>query len=385
MFFYIGKQKPFSALTTVAENLHLDDGWSYQEHGGNPVWFKGYSDEIKLEDNIPGLLLVKEFRPDGKWCAIARVNGEYELYHPKLRGFDLYQYNDSITNIKFKDAKLFPIRNLYQPIENVIDDLDAVANNVGNILEQNIKKFFHYNSVDRMNVLFSAGLDSMTVWAVLDSITKDYNLHFHVPERTDNTYEKTMGVYREYTNDFIKHISKQYWGYKITSIRKKPNWFITGFYSERMQMREVTNAHAIANFVGKPLLSLMKQTDYLYPFLRRPENAVNTSPKFTNENDLKKWCFESVYNDNQMWHIDRNYHFSPFYDIRITQACYKLSIDDMLANGANGLIQRKIIERYNPSFLSLLASYKNAGDIWANFRENFSKISLDPRVTINKT
>jgi hypothetical protein len=28
MFFYIGKQKPFSALTTVAENLHLDDGWT---------------------------------------------------------------------------------------------------------------------------------------------------------------------------------------------------------------------------------------------------------------------------------------------------------------------------------------------------------------------
>lgn len=384
MFFYVGKNKPFKTLTTVAENLHLDDGWNYQEHGGNPVWFKGYSMESRLETNIAGLLLVKEFRPDGKWCAITKANGEYELFHPKLRGFDLYNYNDDITNIKFHDAKLYPIRNLYQPLGyDKNDDLDTVARNVGDILEHNIRNFFINNDIEKINVLFSAGLDSLTVWAILDSITKDYNLHFHVPTQEDNTYEKTMGVYREYTNDFIKHVSKMYWGYKITRIQKKPNWFITGFYSERMQMREVNNAHAMANFYGKPLVALLKETDYLFPFLNRPENRANTAPTFKTEEEVKRWCFESVANDNQMWHIDRNYHFSPFYDIRIAQACYKLSLQDMFANAANGIIQRKIIERYNPSFLQLLANYKNARDIWANFRENYSKIVLDPRVTIN--
>ena len=83
-----------------------------------------------------------------------------------------------------------------------------------------------------------------------------------------------------------------------------------------------------------------------------------------------------------MWHIDNNYHFSPFYDIRITDIVNQLSLEDIVSNALNVIIQKNIIKYNRPNFLQLLSDYKNEGNVWANYKKKFSKITL--RENINK-
>ena len=84
-----------------------------------------------------------------------------------------------------------------------------------------------------------------------------------------------------------------------------------------------------------------------------------------------------------MWHIDNSMTFSPFADIRITRISYRMSISDMILNCKNGDVQRNIIRRFKPELLSLVSDYKNSGDVWANFRQNFPNIQLDPKTKVN--
>jgi hypothetical protein len=75
--------------------------------------------------------------------------------------------------------------------------------------------------------------------------------------------------------------------------------------------------------------------------------------------------------------------FSPFFDIRITDTMMQLSIDDITKNSTNGIIQKKIVKRFNPQLLLILSDYKNEKSVFANFRKNFNLIKLDPCVKIN--
>jgi hypothetical protein len=83
-----------------------------------------------------------------------------------------------------------------------------------------------------------------------------------------------------------------------------------------------------------------------------------------------------------MWHVDNNMTFNPFFDVRIANTMVHLSLEDITKNCTTGLIQRKIVERFNPQLLSLLADYKNERNIWGNFKKNWPNIKLDPLVKI---
>lgn len=162
----------------------------------------------------------------------------------------------------------------------------------------------------------------------------------------------------------------------------KENWYITGFYSERVQLREVSQGHVIANYMGKKLYNIPNKEDYLYYFLQRPDCKENNYPTYDNEKDVLNWCNGSVFYDHQMWHIDNNYHFSPFNDLRITEVMNQVSLTDIVSNALNATIQKNIIKYNRPDFLQILSQYKNEGNIWANYKKNFSKIKL--RENINK-
>lgn len=372
MFFYKGNNT-LTSLTEIDQGFFIDQGWSHSEN----IWYKGYSTDCVLADNVKEIV-QQGYRPRGKWCVLHNN----EIFHPDLRGFPVYSIGDDLTNIPFKNAVFMPQSYDYT-IDSKIISLDDAAEQIGNILEENIVNFYKYNSVDRMNVLFTMGIDSMTVWAILDKLTKDYNLHIHLPEaRTD--FKGNFGVFRDYDSDLLTALDN-HWAYKMTRIYSNKNYFLTGFYSERFQLREITTGQLIAKFLNTHLTRMVKPKDYLYHFVHRKDNLMNTMPRCTTEAALKQQCFETILGDYQMWHVDNNFHFSPFYDIRIAQICQQMSLDDICKNAANALIQRKIIERYNPEFLSLLADYKNCLDTRVNFKKNWHKIKLDRNVNINIT
>lgn len=380
MFFYKGIRCPIFSLNMVENDLYLDEGWSVYDLFDNKIYYKGYSTECKLDSAI--YQIVKEgYKPAGKWCVIYGGN----IYHPKLRGYPIYKLeNSDLTNIPNLGGQILPSDEPYEG--SIPYTLDKAAEKIGDILVENVYNFLKYNNFNKMNILYSMGLDSLTCWAIFDSICKEYKLHIHLPNNFSKNIEERMRIKREYSSDLINHLSSNCWGYKMTSIYSEKNCYLTGFYSERFQLREVSQGHAIANFLGTKLHTMVSKKDYLYYFLQRPNNIKNTCEiSFKDETECKTYCYNSIFYDYQMWHIDNNFHFSPFFDIRIPQICYRLSITDIVKNAANGLIQRKIIERFNPELLQLVSDYKNEANIFKNFKENWNKIKLSSSVDINIT
>ena len=98
MLFYIGKTSPFNDLSKAADNLFLDKGWKSKDQ----IFFKGYSTECNLEQNLDKII-NEDYTPAGKWSIIV----ENKIYHPKLRGYPIYQLsNGDLTNVVFPDEQV---------------------------------------------------------------------------------------------------------------------------------------------------------------------------------------------------------------------------------------------------------------------------------------
>jgi hypothetical protein len=375
MFFYIGNNKPLQALEQVDTNLFLDKGWN----NVGSIWYKGYSTDCVLSENLQNI--IEGYQPAGKYCVISNN----KVYHPLLRGFPLWKLNDSLANLKLEGYD-FVKNTMVPPVNSDIISLDEASTIIGNILLENTQNFFKYNNIEVMNVLFSGGLDTLTSWAVLDSVTKNYVLEIYAPDMDDTTFHSQMGRIREYENDLTSKVSKDYWGYDISSFYSNTKWYITGYYAEPIQLRGGITMNALARYKNKTIDEIAKPEEYLYWFLKR-QNIIdkfkNSMHSFKDDNELKQFAYKAIMPDYQMWHIDNNMTFSPFYDIRITNTMMKLSIDDITTNAMNGTIQKNIVSRFNPQLLSVLSDYKNEKDVWKNLKKKFHSLVLDSNVKLN--
>lgn len=370
MFFYIGDSCPFSALKEVESNLYLDEGWN-QKHG---VWYKGYSTECVLADAVDSI--IDGYRPVGKWCVIH----DGQVYHPTLRGFPIYELGNSKTNLKLEgyDIKLYPD---IDPIEGSTLSLDEVSYEICRILVENTENLYKYNHVPNMTTLFSAGLDTLTAWAVIDQVTKNYTVSIHLPTYKDRTYLELLGTRRDYHSDLMDRVSEDYWGYKHACFYKEYNWNITGYYAEVYTYRGLEAINAIANYQGKRIDEIASESDYLYWVLKRPvfvESYKDSKLEFSSDDDLKKFIWSKIWYNHAMWHLDNNLMFNPFADIRIPNLVHRMSISDITKNCVSGQIQKNIIGMLRPDLLPLLSDYKNERNIWANFKKNFSESMIHP-------
>jgi hypothetical protein len=375
MFFYIGDRSPITALTNVAARLFLDKGWEQKDN----IWYKGYSTDCSLSEHLSNIL--HGYQPAGKWCVIHKE----KVYHPALRGFPLNEHNGEQTNLSL-DGFFTATYDEPKITDSTILSLDEASVIIGNILLENTINFYKFNDVKVMNVLCSAGLDTLTTWAVIDSYTKDYTFNAYVPKTSDNTLYSCLGRVREYKSDLIDFISTKHWGYDIASVFNKSNWYATGYYAETYQYRDGEAINALANYQNKRIDELAKESDYLYWFLKRPnivEKYKDSMLKFADDESLKKFLYSTIFYDHQYWHIDNNLAFSPFADIRIPQTIHRMSVEDITRNCTTGLVQRKIVERFNPQLLSLLSDYKNEKLIWGNFNSNFKNIIFNSQTRLN--
>jgi hypothetical protein len=376
MFFYIGDDCPIKSMKQVEPRLFVDEGWNQK----NGIWYKGYSTECILEDSIYDI--VNGHQPSGKYCVIC--NGE--VYHPILRGFPLYFNGHKKTNLKLDDFEA----EIYKPepmpdIEPELS-LDEASILIGDILVENTKNLYKYNEVDNMTSLCSAGLDTLTVWAVVDQVTQDYNFSLYIPTIDDMVDMRSFnGTRRNYSSDLLDKVDKDYWGYYHANFYTQPNWNITGYYAEVYTYRDGEAINAIANYHGKRIDELADESDYLYWFLKRPnivERYKDSMMQFENEEELKKFLWSTIWFDHQMWHLDNNINFSPFADLRIPTIVNRMSVEDITHNCVSGQIQRNIINRFKPEALCLLSDYKNAQDVWGNFKENFNESMIHPDTKI---
>jgi hypothetical protein len=374
MFFYIGNNCPLLSLNKVDNRLFLDKGWNQKDN----IWYKGYSVDCNLSNSLSDIL--DGYQPSGKWCVIH----EEKVYHPVLRGFPFYERNDEQTNLLL-DEFVEVQYNRPSIINNSTLSLDDASVIIGDILLENVTNFYKYNNINTMNVLYTAGLDTLTTWAVIDSYTKDYTLNAYITKPDDDTIPKKLGRIRDYENDLTDFVSTKHWGYSISSVFTNVNWYATGYYAEVYHYRDAEAINALANYHGKHIHKLAKDTDYLYWFLKRPsvvEKYKDSMINFIDEDELRRFLYSTIFTDYQYWHLDNNMTFSPFADIRIPQTIHRMSIEDITLNCVNGITQRKIVERFNPQLLPLLADYKNEKSVWRNFKNNFKNVRLDSKVNI---
>jgi hypothetical protein len=375
MFFYIGNNCPLLSLHKVNNRLFLDKGWEQKYD----IWYKGYSVDCSLSDSL--LDIIDGYQPAGKWCVIHNE----KVYHPILRGFPLYTCNDEQTNLALEGFVFDTTPDKPTVINGPALSLDEASDIIGDILLENTIGFYRYNNIPKMNVSCSAGLDTITTWAIIDSYTKDYTLHAYIPKFRDNTVSLFLGRIREYESDLVDFVSEKYWGYDISSFFTDLNWYASSYYAETYQYRAGEAINALANYQGKRIDELAKETDYLYWFLKRPdmvEKYKDSMIKFNDDKSLKDFLYSTIFYDHQYWHIDNNITFNPFADIRIPHTIHRMSIEDLTTNCTTGIIQRKIVERFNPQLLSLVSDYKSAKLVWENFRNNFKDIKLDPNVIV---
>lgn len=371
MFFFIGDDCPIKSMKQVEPRLFLDDGWN-QKSG---IWYKGYSTECVLEDSIYDI--VNGYQPAGKYCVICNS----EVYHPILRGFPVYSRDDKKTNLKLDGYDIEIWHTPPLPKQEPILSLDEVSMKIGDILVENTKNFYKYNSPGEMTVIVSAGLDTHTVWAIQEQVSCDFTLSLHVPQPEDLTVLAYMGTRRDYDSDLIDKVSTDYWGYYHACYYRHLNWNNTGYYAETLTYRDGEAINAIARYNGKTIDTFASEDDYLYWFLKRPnvvQRYKDSDLQIANEAELKEYLWSTIWYDHQMWHLDRNMAFSPFFDVRIPELMNKLSAYDLARNCVTGLIQRNIIDRFRPNLLPLISDYKNEKDIWKNFRANFNESMIHP-------
>ncbi len=367
MFFYIGENCPIKSLEQKTTKIFLDKGWQEYNIQDKQYWVKGYSTECVLFDNLEKIILG--YKPAGKWAVICE---DGQIYFPALRGFPIHKNEINVrTNIPLDNFvdEYYDITKIVRPDQKIT--LDQAADEINFVLTENIKNVLKYNAIDKLRVLFSGGIDTLTVWSIVENLGLDYDLYINTPK-----HNNIFRVTQEYQSDLIDICRKKFWGYKMTSCFSEKNYYLTGFYSERVQLREVSQGHAIANFRKLQLHELPKKSDYLYWFLQRPVNKINNQPHIDNEHDLIQYCNQSVFYDHQMWHIDQNFHISPFNDLRITEIINKLTLDDIITNALDATIQKKIISKNKLDFLQILSNYKNEKGVWMNYIKNFEKIVL---------
>lgn len=364
MNFFIGDQTTLTGFTQVAPRLFLDQGW---ENVGN-IWYKGYSTDCTLFHKLDDI--VSGYQPSGKWCVIQ----DGKVFHPVLRGFPLYSFEDNLTTLTLPGYVTVGYSAPATPMiteENTLT-VEEVSYMVGDILVENVENFYRYNSPKDVNLYFSCGLDTLTCWVIQDQVVTDYNLILHLSSL--KKFEP------EYTHDVIKSLTRTWWGHRQVTYKKEHSWTNTGFYAEAYMYRDIGAATGYMKFLGKTTLDeLVTKDDYYYGFIDRPRlvDIYNQSKEHVDASTpekLREHLWSTIWYDNQMWHVDNNMFFCPFADLRIPELTLRLPIDDLIRIGVNGDIQKNIVKRFSPERLSLLSNYKNdSRNMWVNFKKNFNR------------
>lgn len=362
MNFFIGDDPKLTGFTQVAPRLFLDQGW---DNVGN-IWYKGYSTDCTISQRLDDI--IDGYQPSGKWCVIQ----DEKIFHPVLRGFPLYYFENNITTLAFAEHQPVLYNTPQAPVitQEKTLTVEEVSYQIGDILVENVENFYRYNNPKEVNLCVSAGLDTQTCWAVYDQVTTDYNLRL---------YLNGFNIKPEYRTGVSVSLTNSCWGYNIITVQKNKSWTASGFYAEAYTYRDIAAATGYLKYLGKDSLSeLVTEDDYYYGFITRPQ-LVETCNRLKDQIDastptkLKEHLWNTIWYDHQMWHLDNNMFFCPFADLRIPEIALKLSVEDLIKFGVNGDIQRHIINRFAPERLPLISKYKNTGDVWYNFKKNFNR------------
>lgn len=342
MFFYIGNS--CNLLNKVSDNLFLDDGWKVIDN----IYFKGYSTDCVLKNSIYDI--VNGYEPNGIYCVIK----DNKVYHSKRVSFPIYSNGDYITNLESNNSFISNIGK-YVPTKSYT--LSQAVSIIKEILIENTICFLKYNNIE-LNLKVTGGIDSVTLLSILEFLNVPYHLHMTGRDYTATTQHEWLKIDSDYQSNLIDVARKRYWGYYIYDFKKQENWLITGYMGDEALLRGPHQIFRIANYHGKTIKDIIKENQYHYYYFQRSKNGYYLDLMQEIKN-YKVDIFQNFINDFQFWHLDNNYGFSPYDDVRILETVLGMSDTNILLNGLDAVIQKQIIDETTPYALSLLDDYKN--------------------------
>lgn len=352
MFFYIGNE--CNLLEQVDTGLFLDKGWTQY----NSVWYKGYSTECNLHENIDNI--ISGYTPKGIWCVISRTNSEYKIYHPELCNFP-YDENTNLYNILMLDKI-----KVDTTIDKTINTMDTVVEKVLSILIDTCIGYTKYNS-DILNIWCTGGLDSVLLLAICEKAGIPYNLYAH---KSHSAY------YNEYNSELLTHVKHEFGNYAFMSMFSEKTVLATGYSGDSYFCRHPEQINLLANSLGKTAHEVVKPDDYVAKFLSRPTFNDMVHDMYISEEEAKKHLLKRIPNWYSVWHLDNTITFTPYHDIELIKTVLTLPIEILLDAALDGTVQKKVIEKCNPEFLSLVDKQKNSLLGGTNLVNNIERVKL---------
>jgi hypothetical protein len=389
----------FTIHHALSQDLYLntDSGWQTFTTPEAIVYFKGYHISEHSDSDFINLI-VSDPKPkyNGFFVAIIQYNnGEIVLTTDLDRGTEIYYNVDNklITNLIMSGIihtatvsdkgnlhqgeylqivdSVINIKN-YSPFENYLDfspmTEEEVIDSVDSVIRRNFEIMLAKNK-SPIKIFLSGGVDSSLTLAYLKHFTDDFKIinceHVDFSEflcKNWNVFKRRCYV------QGMTHFSG-------------PTLTVMGGWGDERMVRDPQICNLLYKLHGSTVLDeVQNHTDaYQYyiaqnDFYKSRYQDQATWPALSSEE-----TYTRIYNINmyvQGWgHIEENIFFNPFKDLQITnyilRAPYSLQKEQFLNAG----ISKKLIERYDPSLLKCISTYKNKnslGNLWDVF-ETYKK------------
>jgi len=328
MNFYITKDKlyknPLGLQMFQHKDLviYIDQGWS-------------------IKDNI----LSKG--TTNNWCSIS-LGQTIEISHNDLRDFSLWYDENSATTLtplsntvpadgylKYDNQWTVSYRNMYHDLAAPDDVIDFVSR----ILVDNTKQFTANNSLPLI-VPNNHGVDTLLARGLLDFVGANYMIQ--------DISKKEYGPLQQ-------QLELTHYGFNQVQEYDRPTALVTGFYGDEFLLR---NPYYLQS-LGIDTAAEFDKTPHCY--MRMFYDLVYRAKCANTPKQSVRKVSEMICNDQQVWHWNNTYIWTPFKDVRLLNLllCDK---DLILPQMTNAELSKNLIKRFNPDYLQLVDTFKNNND-----------------------
>ena len=373
MFFNIGSKSLDNFPKNYQHNslyINLDEGWhkSHDQHG-NILFYKGYVDNVNIEDVLLEIANQEEPTFYGNFCLIKCFNQGVTIKADRLRSFPIwYSTHSGLTNLIPLELQVWTdsvvmIQNNGELVESkfkyldstesIALTLDQVVDQVDNILSNKIQKFVQHNSLP-LQVFLSGGIDTGLLYS--------YILKYNIPHTLIDCEHIDFDYF------YLKNRAaiRNFWGYEQIHHWREPCVLLSGTPGDEFTARSPTTANMLMRFHGTSIPKLLADSKFSnslhYTYFNNP-----TYFKMWSE-DTRDWgtrkevildCINLIVNDYQHWHLGNTLTYTPLRDIRIFEIIARLEKEALIDQVMNSCVQIEIIKRNRPELLKYLSSQKN--------------------------
>ena len=278
------------------------------------------------------------------------VKDQISLRHNTQRDFPLWYDDDSCTNmsklhnylpadaeLKYNNGWHVTYDSSWKDTNDYTMSRSVAIQLAKDVLIDNVSKFAQTNT---MPVLApdSDGLDTLLVRGVFDHLGVEYQL-FDLKNRRSKL-QRYLGI--------------EYYGFVQVQDFDTPTCVLSGFYGDEYLLRSPSQTQML---IDDDLVELFDATEKSY--MKGFFNQIYRDKCMKISKRPKSEVKEIMYNDIQVWHVDRTFVFTPFKDQRLL-ALLDCDQQTMISQQIHGDLSMELIEHFNPSLLGNLSEQKNS-------------------------